>query len=113
MRWWTHGDPLYVKPPVRPPYHAPGSAHPSWQGSNIGYMQAHKRIKEALGKARLQSCRQCKGRAAEWAYDGTDANERTEMVRGSLLRFSLQPEHYIPMCVKCHRQFDLGGARGL
>lgn len=108
MRWWVHGDPLKVVTPRRethdrrPPYHPPGAAHPSWQGDNISYMTAHKRIMKLRGKASDYPCVRCHGDAAEWAYLHTDP----QVKRDATGSYSTDPEHYAPMCVRCHRRFD-------
>jgi len=40
---------------------------------------------------------------AEWAYDHGDPNERVDSRRGP---YSVDPSHYLPLCVPCHRAFD-------
>jgi len=60
------------------------------------YNNVHKRMARHRGKASLQQCVECGGVAAHWARlndtDGLDIwND------------------YVPMCIKCHRAYDLAG----
>lgn len=60
------------------------------------YNNLHHRMKHARGSARLQQCVKCGEPAAHWARlhetDGMDIwND------------------YVPMCIKCHRAYDLAG----
>lgn len=71
------------------------------------YSAAHWRIYQLRGPANLQDCRHCPNSAAHWAYDHIDPDElvSNEETRFGLT-YSLKPEHYIPLCVSCHRKLD-------
>jgi len=56
-------------------------------------------------KASTRKCLHCGEQASEWAYDHQDPDERIS-ARGA---FSDKKEHYIPLCVSCHRKFDSRG----
>lgn len=72
--------------------------------SDPAYRTAHKRIRTKRGPAADYSCVTCGGEAAEWAYDHRDPDERIDSARG--LAYSDNPDHYQPMCRKCHAAFD-------
>ena len=91
-RWRRYGDVTVVKkggPGVGPQHH-------SWKGDDATYTALHNRVYRRRGKA--DHCEQCgkddPAERYEWAQkhgtDGTDVND------------------YIPMCVPCHRTYDLG-----
>lgn len=46
--------------------------------------------------------------AEEWAYDHDDPKEYIGYVRGKATPYSLDQEHYIPLCRRCHKEFDEG-----
>lgn len=73
-------------------------------GHTVSYTAAHYRIRSMRGRASLQSCAQCTDRAAEWSYMHDDPNEVFDS-RG--IAYSQDPNHYQPMCISCHRNFDL------
>lgn len=99
-RWRRHGDPHVT---LR-----------DWgQGKTaavVSYGGAHRRVSAAKGRAREHECVSCGRRAAHWAYMGTDPDELTEemVVRGNphRLTYSMDPEHYRPMCQGCHQALD-------
>lgn len=62
------------------------------------YAAVHSRLPSLTG----QLCR-CGEAAEEWSYDHTDPDELTSE-RG--LPYSLDREHYRPMCRRCHRKYD-------
>lgn len=73
----------------------------------VGYRAAHARVQAARGRASSWPCAgDCGGLARDWAYDGTDSRELTEIVNGSLCRYSLSSDRYLPLCRRCHRKFD-------
>lgn len=103
QRWKRHGDPLTE---VLPPS---GSDHWSWR-AEITYKSAHDRVRRSRGRASSHTC-QCGESAAQWAYDGLDASQRSEVrrnMRGELvdLTYSVDPMHYTPLCRSCHIKFD-------
>ncbi len=88
-RWWRHGNPETLAKPVPP--------------DQLGYVGAHARIRVTRGPASAQECGHCGGPAAHWAYDHGDSQERLDP-RG--FPYSLDPAHYLPLCVGCHLAFD-------
>lgn len=73
-----------------------------------GYEAAHGRIETDRGPAAEYRCVDCGGSARHWSYDHTDPDERLgegRWVGG--LPYSLDPSHYSPRCVPCHKTFDL------
>jgi hypothetical protein len=76
-----------------------------------GYQYAHYKVRRLRGSVRNHPCRHCGDPAREWAYDHADPRERNDPRRGG--PYSLDPDHYIPLCVSCHRRFDwkMNGAR--
>lgn len=89
-RWKKTGDPLGLRDNTGP------------RKLDVGYMGAHYRVRTAKGLASAHAC-SCGSQAAHWAYDHNDPDER-KSPEG--LAFSLDANHYIPMCVSCHRTFD-------
>lgn len=69
-----------------------------------GYSAAHRRVREALGRARNHPCVDCGGSASQWSYDHADGDE---MVGIDGYAYSAHPDHYDPRCVPCHKRFDL------
>ena len=74
------------------------------------YNAAHKRIRAAKGPARKYTC-ECGARADEWAYDLLDDDDIMSLEGKYICRYSAKPEHYIAMCVPCHRKFDSDNRR--
>lgn len=72
------------------------------------YKGAHQRVYSKHGMVSLRKCVGCSARAQQWAYDHADPNELCDE-RGRV--YSADPDHYQPMCVACHRKFDL--SRGI
>jgi hypothetical protein len=75
----------------------------------VTYRGAHTRVERSRGKAKDMSCAwsECQSQADEWAYDNNDPNEVTNIVRGCERRYSLLPEHYMPLCKKHHELYDM------
>jgi hypothetical protein len=92
-----NGDPLALRGVPR------GERCSRWVGDQATYHTVHARIAAARGRAAEQICAHCDGPAAEWAYDHTDPNARTDE-RG--LEYSLDLCRYIPLCGHCHNWFD-------
>lgn len=90
QRWKKHGD-------VHKVMLAMGS------GDDITNSAAHSRVKALHGLASTHQCIDCGGRAAHWSYDHGDPNEK-QSEDGP---YSVNPEHYDPRCVPCHKVFDL------
>jgi hypothetical protein len=93
QRQQKHGDPNHVQ-------------YSGWRGDDVGYIGQHQRIYRLRGPALEQLCRQCGAQAEEWAYDHADLNEKLDPKRGP---YSLDPNHYLPLCVLCHRRSDRKG----
>jgi hypothetical protein len=97
-RWQKHGDARQV---VKPPRHGEHSGR--WIGDSASYPVAHDRVRALHGRPSQHTCRHCGRPAEDWAYDHSDSEERTDP-RGR--SYSLDPVRYMPLCRKCHRNFD-------
>lgn len=84
----------------------------------VGYKTAHDRIRAERGPASSYSCDGCGERAAEWAYAGFSPDEQTGVVASAdengvvnktLRIWSPSPYDYIPLCARCHLEFDESG----
>jgi len=73
------------------------------------YHGIHHRVARLRGSAGQFPCVDCGNQAREWSYDGEDPDERIvpEGDEPAGARYSLDPEHYEPRCVKCHRVYDI------
>lgn len=107
MRWRRHQN---VGGSAEVDQTATGASSPFWQGANVGYYSAHNRVKALWGKATNYLCVDCGLPASQWAYDGTDPDERFQEVHGYEISYSPWPEFYMPMCISCHKFRD-GRAR--
>jgi hypothetical protein len=97
-RWRKYGTPLGFSP------HGPRNK----KRKVVGYVGAHRRLTRERGPASEQTCR-CGEQAADWAYNHTDPNERTELTgHNAGYVFSLDPARYVPLCKLCHKTFDRG-----
>ena len=77
----------------------------------MDYKAVHQRLRTKRGKAADHLCVECFGPAKEWAYDHTDPHPLTDWVEGrSWVTYSADLDRYHPMCIKCHRNMDLGKA---
>ena len=72
------------------------------------YTMVHIRIREAWGPASDYPCVNCGGQAAQWSYDGQDADElRGANGHGTVMAYSVDwAKHYDPRCVRCHNAAD-------
>lgn len=102
-----HGDAEAVNKPTP----LMGTDNPQWKGRDIGYSTAHQRVRRAHGPARLRFCK-CGEPAAHWAYDHSDPDELLQEVAGCAVPYSPDVDRYLPMCVPCHKEFDLAHIRG-
>lgn len=76
---------------------------------DAGYGAAHDRVRRERGSATLHRCVDCGTGARHWSYDHGDPEELTAVVPGGYeVAYSLDPDHYAPRCVPCHKRFDLG-----
>ena len=101
-RWRKNGDPdcdrrLGAQPGERR----------AWVGDAIRYKGAHTRVRRARGVASSYTCAHCGETAAEWAYDRTDPNPLVDEYRGFQIEYSGNPNRYMPLCISCHRKYDL------
>lgn len=85
-----------------------GELSPKWQGSDIKYEAAHRRLEAARGSVSDYLCIYCACPAQQWSYDHADPNELIDP-RGR--PYSPDINHYEPMCRKCHRHEDVRAAR--
>lgn len=82
-----------------------GKEHPNWSAGGVGYSAIHMRLRAYRGDASERPCSHCGNQAAQWAYDHTDPSPNQDAKSGLL--FSLTLSRYIPLCVSCHKIFDL------
>lgn len=68
------------------------------------YGTAHVRMRRDRGRASGYTCIGCGATAADWAYDHADPEERFCTITGNA--FSVDAEHYDPMCRSCHVTLD-------
>jgi len=72
------------------------------------YGAAHDRIHRDRGPSRDHVCVGCGAQAAHWSYNHDDPDERSSAsTRRPGVAYSLDPDHYSPRCVPCHKRFDL------
>jgi hypothetical protein len=85
--------------------------------AEVGYKDAHTRVRTVRGKASQYACVDCSGAAAEWSYNHTDPDERVQRLRDTRSRaggwvrelaYSLDPAFYDPRCRPCHIRHDQG-----
>jgi hypothetical protein len=69
----------------------------------VGYGGAHWRVRAVHGRAVEQECRHCGRAASHWAYDNADPAEQRH---SDGRRYSSNPDHYLPLCVSCHKKHD-------
>lgn len=81
-----------------------------YRTDDAGYTAAHARCKKDRGPIATHSCVDCGTQAQHWSYNHTDPDERLGTSGRSLepVPYSLDPNHYSPRCVPCHKRFDLG-----
>lgn len=104
QRLLNNGDANYVPPPPR------GERNNSWRGDNILSGAAHRRVVVLRGPASSHPCINCGDPAKHWAYDHKDPDEKPNVTTASGRNpgpYSVKPEHYQPMCVPCHKRYDL------
>lgn len=83
-----------------------GELNPNWSGEEVGYIGAHKRVYRKHGSAKQHECADCSAPADQWSYNHDDPIERTELVNGTTVAFSTDPNHYSPRCFSCHTKLD-------
>lgn len=77
-----------------------------WRKDDVGYGGAHGRVRADRGPASTHPCELGCGRPAyHWSYDHADPDELRDDSLG--VYYSTKVEHYRPLCVPCHKRFDL------
>lgn len=104
-RFRRHGDPMKVIP-ASDRAMPKGESNHNWV-ANASYSALHQRIRANRGSASAHACSNCAKRAAQWAYQHNAQDERYELIEGTLTSYSLNIFDYKPMCVKCHKTFDM------
>ena len=100
QRLRNHGDVYFVTPRT-------GENNPCYRGDRIGIGAAHERVRASRGKADQYTCTACGERAKHWAYNHADPNEKQASRGNVLMPYSVDPAYYQPMCVPCHKVYDL------
>lgn len=72
------------------------------------YGVVHYLLRQVKGPAREHLCIECEAPAVHWAYDHEDVFERFDPETGQV--FSVNFDHYRPMCGGCHQHLDLANA---
>ncbi len=89
----------------------PGRGGRRWQTcistGKASYNTMHKQIVRRRGSAKTQSCDHCGEQAQDWAYNHNSPFERTQLIDGYLIPYSVRVVDYIPLCKSCHRKFDV------
>ena len=80
--------------------------------TSAGYSAAHQRCRNDRGLPHEHQCIDCGRQAQHWSYNHDDPNEvlGTSGRSTSPVAYSLDPRHYSPRCVPCHKRFDLNRA---
>lgn len=73
------------------------------ESPQLSYHVAHYYVSKTRGRARRHQCIDCGQPARQWSYDHADPDE-LESPAG--LQYSVDPQHYDPRCMTCHRTFD-------
>lgn len=77
--------------------------------NNAGYTAAHERCRRDRGRVQEHQCIDCGAPAQHWSYNHNDRDERLAYgLSARPVAYSLDPMHYDPRCVPCHKRFDLG-----
>lgn len=72
------------------------------------YGAAHERVKALKGSASQYPCVDCGQPARHWSYNHDDPHALTSAKGRTIGQpYSLNPHHYRPRCVPCHKTFDL------
>ena len=88
-RWRKSGNPRHTE-------------RPAYTGNS--YDAAHYRVEQLRGKATKHKCAGCAVKpASDWAFDHRDQDP---LYSASGMPYSLDVQHYIPLCRRCHLRFD-------
>lgn len=75
---------------------------------DAGYTAAHQRCRSDRGLVQGHDCIDCGDTAQHWSYNHDDPDERLALgLSANPVAYSLDPSHYSPRCVSCHKRFDL------
>jgi hypothetical protein len=72
------------------------------------YGVVHYLLRKVNGPASKHWCVDCGKPARHWAYDHRDAFERIDLETRRV--FSVNFDHYQPMCGACHQRLDMAHA---
>ncbi len=79
-----------------------------WRTDDAGYGAAHERCRSDYGPILSRRCIECGEQARHWSYNHDDPDERLAYgLSAKPIAYSLNPDHYSPRCVPCHKRFDL------
>lgn len=98
-RWWRHGDPEIVLKKGPPK----GTER---RKEVLSYTGAHKRVQAFRGKATEYVCNHCGEPASHWSVQLERVLVVYEDHEGH--PYSVEPDDYDPLCVPCHKAYDLG-----
>jgi hypothetical protein len=102
-RWQRYGS---TELPARPPP-SRGPDNASWRGDQVSYSGAHRRVRTILGPAAAHPCARCGTvPAAQWALIHGSPRQRTDP-DDTGLPYSPDSQDYQPLCVSCHKRYDL------
>lgn len=76
-----------------------GEKHYEWLGDKASYSSKHHWMRKVLGKPK--SCLHC-GKLNKEARDGRSIIQWANVDH----KYSRLPEDYIPLCPRCHKQYD-------
>src|SRR4051812_30618840 len=84
-----------------------GTHYNEWVANQPTYKGIHTKLKLIRGPASDHECINCDKLAQDWAYIHGDVNEKYHTTNaGSRLAYSLKLSYYMPLCHKCHMNFD-------
>ena len=76
----------------------------------LPYNNMHQKVRRVRGKASEHDC-SCGQPARHWAYNHSGVDEAQGFGdgygAGQLMTYSYDVDQYDPMCVPCHKKFDL------
>ena len=75
------------------------------------YGVVHYLLRKQRGPASKHWCVKCGQPAQQWAYDHRDVFERIDPMTSPPMVFSVNFEHYQPMCARCHQRLDIAHAQ--
>ena len=78
----------------------------NWQGDEIEYEAAHRRVRASRGPAKTHDCSDCGEPAHDWSYRGGCERERISETHSKGRAFSPDPNMYDPRCKTCHGAYD-------